>query len=210
MAKNKPLAPGWGDCKKALSSWPRAGIVALLKELYDLNSDNKMFLQSRLLPDEGLRAALDMAKCKVRSMVNYARMIKGGFRHSEVKRLVDQFEKGCSDPTALAELLLVDLNAASEALEQIGDYVELVDHLYVMLGRLHKTLERVSGDQLRALVGQLIEFANRFGDRFGYGISDEFVGTAEFWAQKIAASQHEADSDGTSDADARQRPDPEW
>jgi hypothetical protein len=52
--------------------------LGIAEELHDLNSDNKIFLQSRLLPDEGLRAALDTATRKVESMLSYTRMIRGG------------------------------------------------------------------------------------------------------------------------------------
>jgi hypothetical protein len=185
MAKRKRSTTGWGACKKVVSSWPTPGVVALLRELYELNAENKIFLQARLLPSEGTAVALDAAKRKVRTLVNTVRIMNGHFSHAEVKRVVDQFEKASADPHAVAELLLEDLNVASKAFAEIGDDLAVVNHIYSMLSRLDKTLHRVPGERLAPLIREFEALAQRYQDRFGYGISDEFVAAAEFWADKI-------------------------
>jgi hypothetical protein len=41
-------SPTWNDAKATLSSFDRAGLIGLIKDLYALNSENRAFLQARL------------------------------------------------------------------------------------------------------------------------------------------------------------------
>ena len=57
----KPLPGGsWAACKQAVKNWPAPGLLGLIKELYDLSSDNRTFLHGRLLAanDEKTRAEI--------------------------------------------------------------------------------------------------------------------------------------------------------
>jgi hypothetical protein len=49
--KRRPeAAESWAGCKRVIQSWPRAGVVALVQELYRLSHDNRRFLHARLPP----------------------------------------------------------------------------------------------------------------------------------------------------------------
>jgi len=182
----KPPKPGWGKCKATIKNWPRPGVVALVKELYDLSEENRTFLHARLLPQH-MGETLERSKRKLRSMLSVSTAWNNHFRHVDVKRFIDRFEKASDDPAAVADLLVTDLEAGFATLAEIGDYEEMVDHLYATLSRLEEMLEIVPRESRVALIERLNALAEKWGAEFGYGISDELVGFAQFWSGRMSA-----------------------
>jgi hypothetical protein len=180
----KPAKPGWGMCRAAIKNWPRPGVVALVKELYDLSEENRRFLHARLLPQH-IGETVEQAKRTLRRMLSANTAFNGHFQHIEVKRFIDRFAKGCDDPAALGDLLLTDLEAGCATMGEIGDYPEMVDHVYATLQRLEKTLKLLPRESIVPLVERLNALAKKWGMEFGYGISDELVGFAAFWSGRV-------------------------
>jgi hypothetical protein len=188
MAKQRKPASeqSWAACKGVLKAWPRAGVVALVQELYRLSDDNRRFLHARLLSQHAAANVGEAAKV-VRRMVSVREVYAGRFRHADVKRVVEQFEKATDDPAAVAALLLEDLAASLATFSQVGDYEPIVDHAYASMERLDKCLARLDPDAARPLAARLDTLASRWSDEFGYGLSDELDGMAYEWRERLGS-----------------------
>jgi hypothetical protein len=96
MAKRRTRAASWAACKKAIAGWPRAGIVALIQELYHLSEENRRFLHTRLLDQLG-EFNLEEVRKKITKLVSPSAVFDDSFRHSDVKRVIDQYGKASGD-----------------------------------------------------------------------------------------------------------------
>jgi hypothetical protein len=186
--QRKPTA-GWSACKQAVSKWPRPGLIALVQELYRLSDDNRRFLQARLLPKQ-TEQAMQAAERKLRQIVSKSSVFSNRFRHADMKRVVDQFQKASDNITAVARLLLVDLDASLETFSEVGNDELLADHVLASIERLHGCLERIDAeDEWRVpIVERLTKLGSRWSKSFGYGVSDELYGLAQEWAERVRLS----------------------
>jgi hypothetical protein len=178
--KKKRRALSWAACKQAMRDWPRAGVIGLVQEMYQLSAENRQFLHARLIHDEPEATREDIAK-QMRRMISPSAVFNNKFRHGELKRLVDRYEKATGNPAGVAELLLIDAEYSFETFAEVGDFEKIVDHLYVVLDRLNKTMSKMPVEERGALVERLARLAERWGSEFGYGISDYLVQVAEEW-----------------------------
>jgi hypothetical protein len=185
MAKQRKSTVGWGACKAAMRDWPIAGVIALVQELYELSDDNRRFLNARLVAAASAQTVFEIKK-RLKGMLSKSAVWNGRFRHIDIKRVIDQFEKATDDPVSVAELLLTDLEEGFTTFSKVGDFEELVDHLYATLNRLDKCLEKLSGASLGPLIKWLDRIAQAWGAEFGYGISDELTGMAADWQERIS------------------------
>jgi hypothetical protein len=197
MAKSRKPSIGWGNCKSVIRTWPQPGVVALVRELYDLSDENRQFLHARLLP-QNADQTLAAAKAGLEKILNYNAAIRGRFSHREIKKLIDRYAKATDDPARLCDLLIVDMDEGFATMGQLGDYEEMVDHLYWAIGRLNEELVKVQREMLGPLVERLSDLANQWGRSFGYGISDEIKGMAMYWSEQLLTPE---DSKGGSPAE---------
>jgi hypothetical protein len=184
MSARKQRAASWAACKRAIADWPRPGVVALVKELYDLSDDNRRFLHARLL-ERLTDYNREEARRKIAKLINATTVFKNRFRHGDVKRVIDQYAKATGDDAGVAVLLVADLSATLETFNEVGDDEILVDHAYASMERLHKTLERLGPSEATPIVISLQKVAQRWYGRFGYGLSDELDGLAREWENRI-------------------------
>jgi hypothetical protein len=185
--KRPPAAETWAGCKRVIQSWPRAGVVALVQELYRLSDENRRFLHARLLPERSTQS-IDAAAKKISRLVSPREIFNNHFRHAGIKRVIDQFEKATDNPAPVAELLLADLSASLSSFAEVGDFEPIVDHVYATMERLDKLLTTLAADDaasIRAPVERLNELAKQWGAEFGWGVSDELVGLAYEWRKRL-------------------------
>lgn len=187
MAKRKQRAASWAACKRAMADWPRPGVVALVKELYDLSDDNRRFLHTRLL-DRLEDYNLGEARRMIRKLINPAVIYGDHFRHSDLKRVVDQSAKAAGNPAGVAFLLVSDIDASLKTFAEVGDFEAVVDHVYASMRRLHQALAELDADAARPVVDSLVEVAGRFSGKFGWGMSDELDALAAEWAGRVNAA----------------------
>ena len=207
MAKRTKNPGGWAACKRTLADWPLTGVVNLLRELHDLSPENRAFLQARLLPGEAAGDAAAAVERRLGGMITRSAVHHGRFRHADLKRIVDQFEKGTDDPALVARVLVSDLEASCQTFDDVGDFTPLADHLLAVTYRLHKLLPTVPPARLPPLVERVATLASTYARSFGYGVSDELMDLAKVWTARAADAP--AASPGHEDA-APPRPEPDF
>lgn len=195
MGKRKQAEASWAACKRAMSDWPRPGVVALVQELYKLSDDNRRFLHARLL-DHLAGANLEDARRKIKMLVCSSAVYGNRFRHAEVKRVIDAYAKASGDPAAVAELLIGDIDASCATFDEVGDFEPIVDHAYASMRRLHKTFEQVEPMAAKPLVEAISLVAARWSGSFGYGLSDELDGLAAEWRDRLGVAEMPGDGSG--------------
>ncbi len=190
MATRKTNPTTWAACKAAVKNWPAAGVTALLRELYELSNENRQFLHARLLAEASTKT-LEDAKARLAKIVSTGTLFRNQFRHSDAKRLVDQYEKATDDPVAIAELLLLDIELSFSIMEEVGDCEELVDHSFAVIGRMHEVFEKVPAARLTEFAERASTTAEAYSASFGYGISDEYCDFAAKWRERAGRPRAE-------------------
>jgi hypothetical protein len=184
MSEKKLSAASWAACKRVVSAWPKPGLLSLLKELYELNDDNRRFLHGRLLVEQSAANRND-ARRQIAKLINPTGVFNNRFRHSDVKRVIDNYAKATGDDAGVAELLVADLSDTLGTFSEVGDYEPLVDHAYASMERLHRTLERLGASEAAPVVIALQKLAERWSGEFGYGLSDELEDLATEWEDRL-------------------------
>jgi hypothetical protein len=182
MAKRAKSSVGWANLKATLKNCPAPGLIALLQELYELDGVNRTFLHARLLPDKP-EVAIDESKKKLRQILSVNSAFDGHFKHSDAKRVIDQFAKASDDAVNLADFLLSDLEMSFETLGEIGDFVPMVDHIYIALNRLDEIKADLPDEAMGPILQRIGDLARRWDGKFGYGLSDELRGFAQTWKE---------------------------
>lgn len=173
-----------------MKEWPAPGLASLVHELYKLSEENRRFLHARLLAKASAET-LASTKRQLERLLSRSAVLNGRFRHVEIKRLIDQYAKATDDPTAMADLLVTDLEMAFATFREVGDFEPIVDHLYSTLHRLDKIIPEIPTNPLELLVHRINELAARWGASFGYGISDELVAFASELRQRVGTTENE-------------------
>lgn len=96
--------PTWSHLKPHLQRLEKADLLGLLRELYGLNADNKVFLATRLLAATPEEIAEPYRKiiCQV---FNPDRG-HPSLRLSAARKAVNDFKKACRDPLLVIDLML--------------------------------------------------------------------------------------------------------
>lgn len=116
------LAPTWSHLKPHLQRLERAELLALLRELYALNADNKVFLSTRLLsgtPDE----IAEPYRQIIRQVFNPDRGLPS-LRLSVARKALNDFKKASRDPLLTIDLMLFYVEQGVICTNTYGDINE--------------------------------------------------------------------------------------
>ena len=120
MTDSKP--PTWTTIKRALGDLDQAALIELVRDLYQLNSGNKVFLSSRLTSVDVQTLAEPYRKV-IRDQFNPAR----GFPKLNLRaarKALNDFKRACSDPAAVADLLIYYVEQGVICTNNYGDIEE--------------------------------------------------------------------------------------
>jgi hypothetical protein len=165
-------APTWSEVKKSLAAMPPPKLLALVKELFELSSDNRDFLIARFasVPES-------------RSLKPYRARVKnpffpggGGFGDLDMRdarAAIREYEKATGDVKGTLDLMLTFVEAGNRFTRTYGDIdARFYDNVLSMLDRFAKRLISPEGRPLYP------EFSDRLKDlyttsrNFGWGYSD--------------------------------------
>jgi hypothetical protein len=109
----------WSQLKPHLQRLDKDALLLLLRDLYALNADNKVFLATRFLvaPPEELAAPYQRI---VRQVFNPDRGVPS-LRLSTARKALNDFKKACSDPVQVIDFMLFYVEQGVICTNNYGD-----------------------------------------------------------------------------------------
>ena len=149
-------APRWGPIKKKLGEFNHAGLLALIKDLYDYSADNKAFLAARFA-EESDNAALE--EYRQRIITQFFPNPRAMFPKPDLKearRAIREYRKATSDITGTLDLMLTYVEAGTRFTNEYGD---LWEAFYVSMESVLEEFSKLI--QTPAAAGLYGEFRDR-------------------------------------------------
>lgn len=111
--------PTWSHLKPHLLRLEKGELLALLRELYGLNADNKVFLATRFIPAAPEEMAEPYRKV-VRQVFNPDRG-HPSLQLSAARKALNDFRKACQDPLLVIDLMLFYVEEGVVCTRTYGD-----------------------------------------------------------------------------------------
>ena len=168
-AATKKTTPSWSDVKAKLADFDRAGLIALVQDLYAASKDNRTFLHARF--------ALDGDVLKPYKVTIDRRLWRDVFKNQDTsvaraKKAISDYRKAIGDPQGLAELMVFYCERASGFSDDIGLQDEgYFDALVRMFEQALKAIAALPDVQRPALWSRL-DAVRRVSHNFGYWVGD--------------------------------------
>ena len=167
MKQKKPAS--WSNVKAGLGSLDRAGLVGVIRDLYDASSSNRRFLQARFVPAAG---TLDQYRRLVAAAVFPDPLSQRPIRLRDASAAIRDYKRSTGDLAGVVDLLLTFLEAGTEQAADLG----YGDDAYF------GTLERKATEAVSMLetlpvraraesVARFIQLA-KYQDKIGWGYGD--------------------------------------
>lgn len=179
MSKNKPPAtiavatkkatPSWGDVKAKLVDSDRAGLLALVQDLYAASKDNQAFLHARFaLGDDVLKPY----KAAIGRWLWPDVLNNQNVSVAKAKKAISDYKKAVGPPEGLAELMVYFCEQATGfssdvALQDEGYF----DALIRMFEQALKSIAALPEDRRPELLARL-DAVRRISHDIGYGVGD--------------------------------------
>lgn len=169
--------PTWSAVKQKLASIDKAGLIALVKDLFDASLENRAFLATRFLALEDGGAALE--EYRQRIIVHF--FPKRGFgdvKLREARKWITQYKRAAGDVRGTIELMLTYVEYGTRFTNTYGDInEEFYDSMLSVLGDLTKLLKTPVGvkhyPHFDARLAKLISETNHIGWGYGEGVEEE-------------------------------------
>lgn len=131
----------WTALKQQLSHYDQAALLRLIQELYQLNTDNKHFLAARLLQADP-QLIVEPYRKAIQAELNPVRGVPG-LNLRAARKAISDFKKACSDPVAVADLMLFYVEQGVICTNTYGDIDE----------RFYDSMEAVYAEALNLISG---------------------------------------------------------
>jgi hypothetical protein len=170
MSSRASSKPGWSDVKRRLADFDRAGLLALVQELYTANRDTQAFLHARF---DLAHDVLEPYKATIRRWLWPDVFKRQDVSVAKAKKAIADYRKAIGRPAELAELTVFYCEQAAGFSKDIG----LQDEGYfAALVRMFEQalvhLEVLPDSERNAFVARLNE-VRRTSHNFGYGVGDD-------------------------------------
>lgn len=172
MAKKKET-PSWSDVKVGLSDFDRAGLIALVHDLYAASKENQAFLHARLGIGED---PLKPYKTTISRWICPDVMRNQDVSVAKAKKAITDYKKAIARPEGLAEL---SIYYCEEVFTFLG-YCGMDDEGYY--SALVRMFEQALAATMALPEPQRDEYLDRMedvrvaGQGYGWGVGDDFNG----------------------------------
>ena len=170
-AKPKTTSPTWGDVKKRLAEFDRAGLLGLVQDLYGFSKDNQAFLHARfglggdvLAPHKAIIDRWlwpDLARNQSVSVAT-------------AKKAISAYKKAAGRPEGLAELMVFYCERAVGFSREYGlQDTGYFDALVRMFEQALKMSATLPARQQRDTMLARLDAVRAISHRLGYGVGDD-------------------------------------
>lgn len=166
----KKATPTWCDLKTRLADFDRAGLQALVQDLYAASKDNQTFLHTRFgLGDDPLKPY----KATIDRWLWPDFFKNQDTSVAKAKKAIADYKKAIGQPEGLAELMVFYCERAAGFSNEMGlDDGSYYDALVRMFEQALKTIASLPEAQREPLWARL-DAVRRISHNFGYGVSGD-------------------------------------
>lgn len=169
-------APRWSDLKAKLADFDRAGLLALIQDLYTASKDNQAFLHARFALGEEV---LKPYKTTITQWINPADARKP-ISVAKAKKAIADYKKALGLPEGLAELTVFYCEEVFDFLADCGmEDAGYFDALVRMFEQALKYVGALPKAQQSSFIYRLNQI-HRLGREFGWGLDYRFD---QLWAE---------------------------
>jgi hypothetical protein len=166
MKTKKPAS--WSNVKASLSSTDRAGLVGVIRDLYDASATNRRFLHARFVP---AAAALDQYRDLVDKAVFPDPFSQRPIRLRDAAAAITDHKLSTGDLVGVVDLLLTFVEAGTEQATDLGygdeTYLATLERKLVEAASLLARLPENARAEAAARFIQLGNYQDKI--RWGYG-----------------------------------------
>jgi len=152
MTDNK--SAGWQNVRRQLSNWTKPALIALVKALYEVSSENRDFLHARFQAEADNGAALENYRRKIVEQFFPARGF-GKLKLGEARKAIRDYRKATGNLPGTAELLMTYVENGAKFTHEYGDIDE----------RFYSSIESALDELAALLRGEAREIYPQFRDR---------------------------------------------
>jgi hypothetical protein len=167
---SKTDIPNWSNLKSRLAQFDRAGLVALVHDLYAASRDNQVFLHTRfgLCEDPISPYKRIISRCLWPSIHKNQHVSV-----SSAKKAISDYKKAVGAPVQLVELMVFYCEQAAgfsaEFAFQDDAYFDALARMFDQALRASMNLEMTTRDAFH----QRLKAVRETSGRFGYGVEDD-------------------------------------
>ncbi len=169
-SQSKKPSSSWSDLKAKLADFDRAGLIALVQDLYASSKDNQVFLHARFgLGDD----VLEPYKAAIDRWLRPDVFKNQDTSVAKAKKAISDYKKANGQPQGLAELMVFYCERASGFSNDMGLQDErYFDALVRIFEQALKAIAALPETQRAALWSRL-SAVRRVSHNLGYGVGDE-------------------------------------
>jgi len=168
----KPTKPGgWSTLRRHLVTWEKPALLALVKDLYEADADNRDFIQARCQAGESGGEILEKYRGKIVEQFYPARG-EAKLKLGEARKAIRDYRKATGNLPGTAELLMTFVEQGAEFTHDYGDIDE---RFYNSVESALDELAALLHGEARGVYPQLSERLARveqITDRIGWGFHD--------------------------------------
>jgi hypothetical protein len=162
---------GWSTVRRQLSTWDKAALLALIKDLYDTAGVNRDFIHARCQVGETQDDILEVYRKKIVDQFYPARGI-GKLKLAEARRAIREYRKATGNIAGVADLLMTYVENGTQFTQEYGDIDE---RFYDSLESALTELADLIRDEPQALYPQFsdrLASLEKLADGIGWGFHD--------------------------------------
>lgn len=164
-------AKGWKAVKQYIKDWKASEITDLLKNLYDISPENRIFIDARVQETCGGDAALATYRSRIVEQF-FPKRGFGKLKLGEARKAIRDYHKATGNVTGTAELLMTYVENGAQFTRQYGDIDErFYNSVESALDEL-ATLLKGSGRDLYFQFNERLGEVKQLADGIGWGFSD--------------------------------------
>jgi hypothetical protein len=189
---NSKTPGGWSAVRQHLATWSQHALLALVKDLYDTDTENRDFIQARCQAEAGGGEVLEKYRRKIVEQFFPTRG-EGKLKLGEARKAIRDYRKATGNLSGTAELLITYVESGANFTHEYGDIDE----------RFYSSVESALDELAALLRGEAREIYPKFRDRLasveqmtdgiGWGFHDfvaDIVGRLEEeFAEPVATKQ---------------------
>ena len=155
-SKSENSVGGWPHIRAQLNHWSKPALIALLKDLYNHDANNRDFLEARLQAEDSTGTALEKYRLKIIEQFFPRRGNGiGKLKLGEARKAIRDYRKATGNLAGTLELMLTYVESGTRFTCEYGDIDE----------GFYNSLESVLAEMARLLIKESPELYPRFQER---------------------------------------------